>query len=106
ELLALAEPPELVRAARGDDRRHAFRLVARERRRRALLRRSVASLEEGEERIVERLAKPRAHAIALVGAHAPGDRDQRGHEARHEIEGEVARDYEEGEEDQRQLDGV
>ena len=106
ELLALAEAAELVGAARRDDRRHTLGLVAEQRRSRALLRRGVAPLEEGEQRVVERLAVARAGALLAIGAHAPRDRHQRGHEARQHVEGEIAGEDQEHQQVERQLDAV
>jgi len=104
EMLALGEAAQLVGASRGDDRGDAPGLLAHERLRGALLRRGVAALEEGEERVVEGLAVARALALLAVRPHAPGDGHERRDHPREEVEGEVARRHEEDEEVHRELD--
>ncbi len=106
ELLALAEASELVRASRRDDRGNAFRVFTRHRHCRALFRRRVAALEEGEQRIVQRLAQARARALFAVGTHAARNREQGRDEAREEIERKVAGEHQEDEQVQRELDAV
>src|SRR5207253_2569670 len=86
ELLALAEAAELVCAARRDDRGYALRLLAHKRRGGALLGRGIAALEKREQGVIERAAQARARALGAIGAHTRGNRDQRRHQAREEVE--------------------
>jgi hypothetical protein len=106
ELLALAEAAQLVGAARGDDGGDSLGLVARERRRRALLRRGIAALEERQQGVVERGAQPRALAFLAIGAHARRNSHQRGDHARREVEREIAAHHQQHQHVHRQLDAL
>jgi hypothetical protein len=92
ELLALVEAAQLVGAAGGDDGRDAPGFLALERGGGGLLGARVAPLEEGDERVAERLTRAGALALGAVGAYAGRDRDERLDEPREQVEGEVARE--------------